>query len=356
MAEDRFLLAFTTVLGAILVFELFTVAQAVSDWFTLPRGANVIGLPSAGASISTRAKSASSENSGSPANEKQQDLTREDRGSGHRSSEYTFSVASSVGKAVASPNVLLEKQTLVAAKLLQESESPQTSSLHVKNLGATTEQDEIAPEQAAFDRASGVRGFERPRATSSDHQTAGSASNSINEPGVILDETSPLSQVSTSRSQVAPFLVTTEQFKAGPHTAARSGSTKQGTVSSKASGAKPIASGGAAEKFAAHDNKMAFAPKQNALAPAQSLDSDYTGKIWSALARRKPRANQRGSATVTFAVTPRGELHSVRISSSSGNAKIDQLALTTVKRAAPFPPSPSRTTSTASYMIRIDFD
>jgi protein TonB len=43
---------------------------------------------------------------------------------------------------------------------------------------------------------------------------------------------------------------------------------------------------------------------------------------------------------VTFAVGPAGALRFVRVSQSSGNAWLDQLALATVRNAAPFPPPP----------------
>ncbi|HET7442694.1 MAG TPA: TonB family protein [Terriglobales bacterium] len=79
----------------------------------------------------------------------------------------------------------------------------------------------------------------------------------------------------------------------------------------------------------------------------------YNANIWSALARRKPNAGQRGSTTVTFGIGPAGALRFVRVSRSSGNARLDQLALTTVHTAAPFPPPP--VSGAAAYTIRIDF-
>jgi protein TonB len=102
---------------------------------------------------------------------------------------------------------------------------------------------------------------------------------------------------------------------------------------------------------------MALAPADK---PAVSLSKTpigkpssaaYAGKVWSALARHKPRAGQRGSASVSFAIGQNGALQAVRIARSSGNARIDQLALATVRNAAPFPPPPS---GSVSYTIRID--
>jgi periplasmic protein TonB len=79
----------------------------------------------------------------------------------------------------------------------------------------------------------------------------------------------------------------------------------------------------------------------------------YNAKIWSALARHKPRAGKAGSAAVTFSIGPAGGLRSARISGSSGDAQLDQMALQTVRNAAPFPPPPNP--ATASYTIRIYF-
>jgi protein TonB len=81
--------------------------------------------------------------------------------------------------------------------------------------------------------------------------------------------------------------------------------------------------------------------------------SGYNGKIWSTLARHKPRAGKAGSAVVTFAIGPGGGLRSARISGSSGDSRLDQMALQTVRNAAPFPPPPNP--ASASYTIRIYF-
>ena len=88
--------------------------------------------------------------------------------------------------------------------------------------------------------------------------------------------------------------------------------------------------------------------------PQRPDAGEYSAKIWSALARKKPNAGERGSTTVTFAIGPAGALRFVRVSQSSGNARLDQLALATVRNAAPFPPPPVLR-DTAAYTIRIDF-
>lgn len=85
---------------------------------------------------------------------------------------------------------------------------------------------------------------------------------------------------------------------------------------------------------------------------ARPSGAAYSSSVWSALARHKPRAGQRGSTTVVFAIGGNGALRGLKVGRSSGNARIDQLALATVRSAAPFPPPPS---GSASYTIRIDF-
>ncbi len=99
---------------------------------------------------------------------------------------------------------------------------------------------------------------------------------------------------------------------------------------------------------------MALAPADKPL-PAQPVrlsGAAYASKVWAALAHHKPRARQNGSATVVFSIGAGGGLDGVTIGTSSGNARIDQLALATVRSAAPFPPPPS---GVASFSIRINF-
>jgi protein TonB len=100
-------------------------------------------------------------------------------------------------------------------------------------------------------------------------------------------------------------------------------------------------------------------PKLSAPAPksAQPMmtSAAHRSKVWSALARAKPRTGERGSATVTFNIGANGALRGARIARSSGNAKIDQAALATVRKAGPFPAPPGLKSGAASYSIRIDF-
>ena len=89
-------------------------------------------------------------------------------------------------------------------------------------------------------------------------------------------------------------------------------------------------------------------------APAPSANaSRYGTRVWAELAHHKPKAVQHGSTTVSFRIGASGALGYVRVDQSSGNARVDQLALQTVRDSAPFPPPPN---GASSYTIRMDFE
>lgn len=100
------------------------------------------------------------------------------------------------------------------------------------------------------------------------------------------------------------------------------------------------------------DQPARRAPKA---APSRASTGAYGMRVWSALARHKPRVGQRGSTTVTFAIGAGGALRFVRVARSSGNTRLDQMALATVRNAAPFPAPPGVTTGAAPFTVRIDF-
>ena len=100
---------------------------------------------------------------------------------------------------------------------------------------------------------------------------------------------------------------------------------------------------------------MALAPADKPVLKvptARPNSAAYGSQVWAALARHKPRAGVRGSATVVFSIGENGGLRGVKVGRSSGNQRIDQLALQTVRSAAPYPPPPA---GVATYTIRIDF-
>jgi periplasmic protein TonB len=98
--------------------------------------------------------------------------------------------------------------------------------------------------------------------------------------------------------------------------------------------------------------------KPMALGPSEkpSSASAYDTKVWAVLARHKPRAGQSGSTMVTFGIGTSGMLRYVRVSRTSGNARLDQMALATVRNTAPFPPPPAGLSAgSLSYTLRIYF-
>ncbi|MGU9979570.1 energy transducer TonB [Phreatobacter sp. HK31-P] len=67
----------------------------------------------------------------------------------------------------------------------------------------------------------------------------------------------------------------------------------------------------------------------------------YLARVIAQLHRAKPAGSgQQGRAVVRFAIQRSGAAGGVALASSSGNAAIDQAALSMVRRAAPFPPLP----------------
>ncbi|WP_430512342.1 TonB family protein [Pannonibacter phragmitetus] len=71
--------------------------------------------------------------------------------------------------------------------------------------------------------------------------------------------------------------------------------------------------------------------------------TNYKGQVQRALQRamRRVRSRASGLATVSFVVSKDGSVSGIRISGSSGNPEVDEVALELVRRAAPFPPIPA---------------
>jgi protein TonB len=72
----------------------------------------------------------------------------------------------------------------------------------------------------------------------------------------------------------------------------------------------------------------------------------YAARVRAKVARNKPSGRgHRGTARVAFGVSSSGGLSYARLARSSGNAALDQAALSAVRRAAPFGAPPAGTTS-----------
>lgn len=81
--------------------------------------------------------------------------------------------------------------------------------------------------------------------------------------------------------------------------------------------------------------------------------ANYPGQIIRRIQRtRRERVNLRGSAQVSFTIAANGALAAVSIVRSSGSARLDQVALQQVHRAAPFPPPPAG--ARRNFILRID--
>ena len=185
---------------------------------------------------------------------------------------------------------------------------------------------------------------------------------------------SPFPHVAEAETPAAPAPVVAEPEQPSEPKVAEANSTTQSNETAEFEptppsvplpARKPVPAAKTEVQEAAAESKprwtpMALAPADKDLvgkpkvAPKRTEGAgSYNAKIWSALARQQAKDGKSGSAAVTFAIGPGGGLRSVRISGSSGDSQLDQMALQTVRNAAPFPPPPDPASS--SYTIRIYF-
>lgn len=71
-----------------------------------------------------------------------------------------------------------------------------------------------------------------------------------------------------------------------------------------------------------------------------SLLSQWGGQIRARIARNAPRGVGQGTAVVRISVSANGTLLAAALARSSGNPRVDQLALAAVRQAGRFPPAP----------------
>ena len=93
-------------------------------------------------------------------------------------------------------------------------------------------------------------------------------------------------------------------------------------------------------EIAIDEQRAAGAKQEGGSATAVSA---YRGKLYSHITRKKvnPRSRQVGTVVVRFTVGQQGELLSSEIAKSSGSQSLDDAAMESVSRAAPFPPMPT---------------
>ncbi len=95
----------------------------------------------------------------------------------------------------------------------------------------------------------------------------------------------------------------------------------------------------------------ADAPPQSARAGASAgIARDYSRQVSMVLSRTKPRTvYETGVVEVEFRIAPDGTLASVGVSRSSGNAKVDELAVAALQKARFPAPPPTMTTEQLFY-------
>lgn len=73
-----------------------------------------------------------------------------------------------------------------------------------------------------------------------------------------------------------------------------------------------------------------------------TLQRLYLGSLSKSLEKKKvfPKSRETGTVWVRFKVAPSGELLSLEVATSSGSPRLDEAAVRSLERAAPFPPMP----------------
>jgi TonB family protein len=115
----------------------------------------------------------------------------------------------------------------------------------------------------------------------------------------------------------------------------------------------PTASGGVAVR----GNEPAPAPPKVAAAAASpGAMREYARYVAQALAKARPRGTGTfGTVKVRLVISPTGRLASVEIVRSSGNARLDEMVIAAVQRAALPPPPPGLTMSQLTYEVPYHF-
>lgn len=252
-----------------------------------------------------------------------------------------------------------------APKPIEPAEAAQVEQTSPVTPQMTQAETPVAPAPVATEpEAPSASKLAEPDSTSQGTQTAVADPTSQSTRTAVMDSTSQGAQTAEVDTPPSTQTAQAEPASSSVPLPARKPELVANLKTAKAA-AKQVASATEAEaQEAATESKprwtpMALAPADKdavgkpKVAPKRVDAGSYTAKIWSALARHKPRAGKAGSAAVTFSIGPAGGIRSVKISGSSGDSQLDQMALQTVRNAAPFPPPPDP--ASASYTIRIYF-
>ena len=83
----------------------------------------------------------------------------------------------------------------------------------------------------------------------------------------------------------------------------------------------------------------------------------YNSQVYKTLIKNaiRPKATQKGRVVVELTLAPSGELLDHRVVESSGSPSLDKIAMTSLERAAPFPPVPAEVNK-QSHTMRVPFE
>lgn len=87
-----------------------------------------------------------------------------------------------------------------------------------------------------------------------------------------------------------------------------------------------------------------------------TLQRMYLGNLSKTLEKNKifPKSRQTGTVVVRFTVSPAGELLSREVAASSGSPMLDEAAVRSLEKSAPFPPMPAGA-STSPLVVSVPF-
>ena len=85
--------------------------------------------------------------------------------------------------------------------------------------------------------------------------------------------------------------------------------------------------------------------------------SAYRGKLFSHISKKKvnPRSRVAGTVVIRFTVGAEGELISREVATSSGSKLLDEAAVASIDRAAPFPAMPHEARSNGPLVVSVPF-
>jgi periplasmic protein TonB len=100
-----------------------------------------------------------------------------------------------------------------------------------------------------------------------------------------------------------------------------------------------------------------LAANRNFEARRTEVTSLYNSKIYQALLSHilRPKTLQKGRVLIALTLAPSGQLLAYEVVESSGSEVLDKAAMTSLERAAPFPPLPSELGANA-YTLRVPFE